>query len=211
MPPKEEYIEKTFKIVVVGDVGVGKSALICKYVKGVYTNMYRATIGVDFATKQVCDKNIVYNLQLWDIAGQERFGNMTRIYVREASAAVVVCDITRPQTYHNAVKWKNEVETHLGKSIPTILVINKNDLKDTIDPYSQGYPKDIVEFVEENGFAFYQEISVKLDMEKIENIFYRLIDIINADISSKVSKEEPSGTKKDVVALTPKAPKRCCY
>jgi len=220
---KENVIkqDKTYKIVVVGDICVGKSALICKYTKGIYTNMYRVTIGVDYGMKQVCikttegDKAIetTYNLQLWDIAGQERFGNMSRIYVRESAGAVIVSDITRPQTYQNAVKWKQQIEEHLGRSIPTVLVINKNDLKDTIDKYSEAYPPDIQEFVKDNGFAFYEEISVKNDMEKITNIFNTLIKHIDID---QENEKEKRGKIKTIDLDKPDKPqpqerRKCCY
>lgn len=130
---------------------------------------------------------MTYNVQLWDIAGQERFGNMTRIYLRDATAVIVVCDITRPQTYHSSVKWRAEILSILDKNIPMILVINKNDLKDTVDRHAN-YPPDIGLFAQENGFCFYREISVKNDESKINDIFDDFLEIIKRESPNETSK-----------------------
>jgi small GTP-binding protein len=116
------------KILVVGDVGCGKTSLIKRYVHGVFSMHYKATIGVDFALKVVTVDESLVRLQLWDIAGQERFGNMTSVYYREAAGACVVYDVTRPGTLDTALKWRDDIETKLGKPIPTLLLANKCDL-----------------------------------------------------------------------------------
>lgn len=74
----------------------------------------------------------IVRLQLWDIAGQERFGNMTRVYYKEALGAIVVYDVTRPQTFEGVTKWKNDIDTKValpgawgGGQIPVILLANK--------------------------------------------------------------------------------------
>ena len=87
---QEEYL---FKLLILGDVGTGKTAIIKRYVHGTFNANYKSTIGVDFALKVIQrDEHTSIRIQLWDIAGQERFGNMTRVYYREAKAAVVVFD-----------------------------------------------------------------------------------------------------------------------
>lgn len=75
-PTKKEHL---YKILVIGDLGTGKTSFIKRYVHKFFSNSYRATIGVDFALKVIpWDESTIVRLQLWDIAGQERFGNMTR-------------------------------------------------------------------------------------------------------------------------------------
>jgi GTPase SAR1 family protein len=64
------------------------------------------------------------NMQLWDIAGQERFGSMTRAYYRGASGAFVVYDVTRPATFQNAMKWKRDLDEN-GSCLPVVLLANK--------------------------------------------------------------------------------------
>ncbi|KAE8584056.1 hypothetical protein XENTR_v10020807 [Xenopus tropicalis] len=120
------------KVLVVGDLGVGKTSIIQRYVHNVFSQCYRATIGVDFALKIVnWDLNTMVRLQLWDIAGQERFGHMTRLYYREAVGALVVCDLGRVATVESVSRWKEDLDSKVclqnGNPIPVILLGNKCD------------------------------------------------------------------------------------
>lgn len=84
------------KILVIGEPGIGKTSLIRRYVDNVFDKNYTATLGVDFALKVVpWENNMQIQLQLWDIAGQERFSSMTRVYYKQATACVIIFDITR--------------------------------------------------------------------------------------------------------------------
>lgn len=146
--------ELLFKIIVVGDIAVGKTSLIKRYVHNIFTENYKSTIGVDFALKVLNIDNKNVRIQLWDIAGQERFGNMTRVYYKEAVGAVVVYDVTRESTLTSATKWKTDIDTKLtipgsDLPIPCILIGNKIDilpksnptLNETMDTYckDEGY------------------------------------------------------------------------
>ncbi|XP_063791708.1 ras-related protein Rab-38-like [Pseudophryne corroboree] len=128
--PKREFL---CKVLIVGDLGVGKTSIIQRYVHNIYSHCYRATIGVDFALKILnWEKDTVVRLQLWDIAGQERFGHMTRLYYREAAGAFVVCDLGRAATLHSVQRWKEDLDSKVslnnGNPIPMILIGNKCDL-----------------------------------------------------------------------------------
>eukprot|EP00163_Fabomonas_tropica_P016075 TRINITY_DN289_c0_g1_i2.p1 TRINITY_DN289_c0_g1~~TRINITY_DN289_c0_g1_i2.p1 ORF type:complete len:174 (+),score=40.71 TRINITY_DN289_c0_g1_i2:277-798(+) len=99
--------EELYKVLVVGDIGAGKTSIIKRYVHNMFSMHYKSTIGVDFALKVIqWDPKTIVRLQLWDIAGQERFGNMTRVYYKEAVGAMVVFDITRQTTFDAVLKWK---------------------------------------------------------------------------------------------------------
>ncbi|CAG00459.1 unnamed protein product, partial [Tetraodon nigroviridis] len=123
--------EHLFKVLVIGDLGVGKTSIIRRYVHQAYSNNYRATIGVDFAMKVLNWDSETVRLQLWDIAGQERFGNMTRVYYREAMGAFIVFDVTRHTTFEAVTKWKEDLDSKLmladGQSIAMVLLANKCD------------------------------------------------------------------------------------
>lgn len=127
--------ELLFKILVVGDFGVGKTAIIRRYTEGMFSANYKLTIGVDFAVKSIqWDEKTCISLQLWDIAGHERFGYMTRVYYKYAIAAIIVYDLTRPATFDSILKWlsdvKDKVTLHDGQPVPVILLANKCDIED---------------------------------------------------------------------------------
>jgi len=153
----EEYV---YKILVVGDLGCGKTSFIHRYVNHVFSNTYRATIGVDFALKTLkWDNKTSIRLQLWDIAGQERFGHMTRVYYKEAVGAMIVYDVTRDKTFQAVTKWKADIDDNLevdGVSIPVVLLANKIDLAE------EPLDKEMMEkFCRENKFIGWFETSAK--------------------------------------------------
>ncbi|KAK9889425.1 hypothetical protein WA026_004695 [Henosepilachna vigintioctopunctata] len=121
-----------YKILVIGDLATGKTSIIKRYVHRFFSQNYRATIGVDFALKVVnWDENTVIRLQLWDIAGQERYGNMTRVYFKEAVGAFIVFDCTRVNTFESVKNWKADLDSKVlladGSKIPCVLLANKCD------------------------------------------------------------------------------------
>ncbi|XP_054555566.1 ras-related protein Rab-38 isoform X3 [Talpa occidentalis] len=159
--PQKEHL---YKLLVIGDLGVGKTSIIKRYVHQNFSSHYRATIGVDFALKVLrWDPETVVRLQLWDIAGQERFGNMTRVYYREAMGAFIVFDVTRPATFEAVTKWKNDLDSKLslpnGKPVSVVLLANKCDQgKDVL--MNNGLKMD--QFCREHGFVGWFETSAKM-------------------------------------------------
>uniref|UniRef100_G3QAW2 Ras-related protein Rab n=1 Tax=Gasterosteus aculeatus TaxID=69293 RepID=G3QAW2_GASAC len=151
--------ELLFKVLVIGDLGVGKTSIIKRYVHQIFSQHYRATIGVDFALKVLqWDRDTVVRLQLWDIAGQERYGNMTRVYYREAVGALVVFDVTRASTFDAVLKWKEDLDSKVtlnpGRPVPAVLLANKSD------QLASQQPK-LDSFCRENGFVGWFETSAK--------------------------------------------------
>ncbi|XP_004444410.2 ras-related protein Rab-32 isoform X2 [Drosophila pseudoobscura] len=163
MTSTSEKREHLYKILVIGELGTGKTSFIKRYVHQFFSQNYRATIGVDFALKVLqWDGNTIVRLQLWDIAGQERFGNMTRVYYKEAVGAFIVFDVTRSGTFDCVSKWKEDLDSKVqlpdGSPIPCILLANKCDQE------KQGIitnPEKMDEYVRENGFAGWFETSAK--------------------------------------------------
>ncbi|EZA62025.1 ras-related protein Rab-38 [Ooceraea biroi] len=125
--------EHLFKLLVIGDYGVGKTALVRRYTEGKFSSNYKITIGADFAIKTLdWDPHTKINLQLWDIAGHERFGYMTRVYYKYAVAAALVFDISRAATFQSMKKWLNDLREKVtlpdGADIPIVLLANKCDV-----------------------------------------------------------------------------------
>uniref|UniRef100_A0A8C7FG21 Ras-related protein Rab n=1 Tax=Oncorhynchus kisutch TaxID=8019 RepID=A0A8C7FG21_ONCKI len=161
--PYNNYKEHLYKILVIGDLGVGKTSIIKRYVHQNFSPNYRATIGVDFALKVLNWDQETVRLQLWDIAGQERFGNMTRVYYREAMGAFIVFDMTRPSSFEAVTKWKEDLDSKLtlanGKNVAAVLLANKCDQgRDVLT--NNGIQME--KFCQENGFVGWYETSAKV-------------------------------------------------
>lgn len=107
---KNQPIEQ-YKVLVVGNAKCGKTSVIQRYANGVFDEKYKTTIGADFVRKETkTEDGSKVRLQLWDIAGQDRFARLTRLYFRRAKGAIVVCDVTREGTFEAAGKWKQELD-----------------------------------------------------------------------------------------------------
>lgn len=109
------------------------NSIIKRYTEGVFNPKYKLTIGVDFAVKTVdWDPETRISLQLWDVAGHERYGSMTRVYYKYAIAAVIVFDLSRPVTFEAVRKWRQDLNSKVtlsnGEPIPALLLGNKCDL-----------------------------------------------------------------------------------
>eukprot|EP00732_Lithocolla_globosa_P006611 Lithocolla_globosa_v1_NODE_7787_length_900_cov_13.649704.p1 type:complete len:212 gc:universal NODE_7787_length_900_cov_13.649704:123-758(+) len=145
--------KQAHKVLLIGDVGTGKTSLMKRYCHNIFTDTYKATIGVDFGPKQLSFGEDWLNMHLWDIAGQERFGNMSRVYYKEATGAFVVVDCTRASTIDGALKWKKDVDSKVvlnnGNPIPVVLLINKCDL---VEEFHEEKKRQIDLFCEKNGF-----------------------------------------------------------
>jgi len=118
-----------FKILLVGNSGVGKSSILNQFVDKVYHDEYISTIGVDFKihTLKIDDKTV--KLQVWDTAGQERFRTITNSYYRGAHGILLVYDITDRQSFLDISNWQKEIEHHAKSNVIRVLIGNKCDLK----------------------------------------------------------------------------------
>eukprot|EP00455_Lapot_gusevi_P022603 TRINITY_DN2354_c0_g1_i2.p1 TRINITY_DN2354_c0_g1~~TRINITY_DN2354_c0_g1_i2.p1 ORF type:complete len:217 (-),score=24.53 TRINITY_DN2354_c0_g1_i2:79-729(-) len=118
-----------FKLVLVGDSGVGKSNLLARFTKNEFDSSIKSTIGVEFASRTVNVGNRPIKIQIWDTAGQERFRAITSSYYRGAVGALVVYDITKPKTFQNITKWLDELNNHADPATVIMVVGNKADLE----------------------------------------------------------------------------------
>ncbi|KAJ1457306.1 putative RAB6 protein [Pelagophyceae sp. CCMP2097] len=119
-----------YKLVFLGDQGVGKTCLINRFVYDTFDKNYQATIGIDFLSKTMYLEDRTVRLQLWDTAGQERFRSLIPSYIRDSSCAVVVYDTTNRSSYLNTAKWIDDVRAERGADVVIVLVANKTDLAD---------------------------------------------------------------------------------
>ena len=118
-----------FKVLLIGNSGVGKSSLLVRFADDVFTDNFMPTIGVDFKIKTLMVDDKSAKLQIWDTAGQERFKTITSSYFKGAHGVLVTYDITDRESFNAIQKWMGEVEKHASDSIACILVGNKCDLE----------------------------------------------------------------------------------
>ena len=123
-----EYYDYLFKLLLIGDSGVGKSCLLLRFADDAYTESYISTIGVDFKIRTIEVDGKTVKLQMWDTAGQERFRTITSSYYRGAHGIVVVYDITDAKSFENVGTWLKEIDRYGSDCVTRLLAGNKCDL-----------------------------------------------------------------------------------
>eukprot|EP01114_Cavostelium_apophysatum_P020329 TRINITY_DN6787_c0_g1_i1.p1 TRINITY_DN6787_c0_g1~~TRINITY_DN6787_c0_g1_i1.p1 ORF type:complete len:1084 (-),score=265.41 TRINITY_DN6787_c0_g1_i1:21-3155(-) len=129
MASYDDHYDYLFKLVLVGNSGVGKSALLARFTRDTFDPSHRSTIGVEFATKTIEVEGKKIKLQIWDTAGQERFRAITSAYYRGSAGVLIVFDLTSRESFHGAKRWLDEVAQHTEKHCERILIGNKSDLE----------------------------------------------------------------------------------
>ncbi|KAK3589749.1 hypothetical protein CHS0354_021075 [Potamilus streckersoni] len=122
------------KVVLVGDLGVGKTSIATRFVKGTFTPQYITTVGGSFLCKEVQMPDYTIVFHIWDTAGQERFRSLVPMYLRGAKAALVVYDVTNSESFKIANMWLKELHQHCTEDIKMVLVAAKCDLPSAVDP-----------------------------------------------------------------------------
>lgn len=166
---KPEHTDRTYKIVICGDAGVGKSCIFQRFLDNTYVP-FGATIGVDFRTKYLLHNPTQELLQIncWDTAGQEKFKSIVRTYFRGAHGIMLVFDITNSHSFTNIEKWIEESKNN-APTVSMILVGNKAESKERVVSFAEASA-----YAEKVGIP-YIETSAKTGLD-VDNAFYLLID-----------------------------------
>jgi len=174
-----------FKLLLIGDSGVGKSCLLLRFADDTYTDSYISTIGVDFKIRTVDLDTKTIKLQIWDTAGQERFRTITSSYYRGAHGIIIVYDITDKESFDNVRQWLFEIDRYASENVCKLLVGNKSDLSN----------KRAVEYDAAKAFADeltipFLETSAK-NATNVEQAFLTMA----AQIKNKMQSQPPPNTR----------------
>ena len=174
----EEY-DLMFKILLLGDSGVGKSSLLLRYTKHEFNVDMRSTIGVEFALKYLKIDNFQLKVQIWDTAGMERYRSITSAYYKGAKGVIIVYDICREKSFEDVDKWIEDFKSKADEDAVILLIGNKNDLDD-----KREVNKEEAELkAQKNKFAF-METSAK-DNNNVDKAFETLFKEIVKNYKDK--------------------------
>ncbi|XP_072381188.1 ras-related protein Rab-34 [Diabrotica undecimpunctata] len=190
------------KIIVIGDVSVGKTCLVNRFCKKIFDGNYKATIGVDFEVENFLILNVPFALQIWDTAGQERFKSIAQSYYRGANAVVIVFDLTKPDTLHNCHTWLMEASQTFSAKPPYLFVVGTK--RDLVKTYAYMNIEECAIRVATKLNAEYWAISSKTG-KNVDNLFRRIAaltfqECVRRDLEGKRFKEIGN----NIVALQPK-------
>lgn len=162
------YNNLNAKLVLLGDMGAGKSSLVLRFVKGQFLEFQESTIGAAFFSQTVSVDNLTVKFEIWDTAGQERYHSLAPMYYRGAAAAIIVYDITSTDSFARAKKWVQELQKQGNTSMVMTLAGNKSDLDDKRKVTAE----EARTYAEENGL-FFMETSAKT-AANVNEIFYEI-------------------------------------
>lgn len=191
MNPEYDYL---FKLLLIGDSGVGKSCLLLRFADDTYTESYISTIGVDFKIRTIDLDGKTIKLQIWDTAGQERFRTITSSYYRGAHGIIVVYDVTDFESFNNVKSWLHEIDRYACENVNKLLVGNKCDLEKS----RKVEFKQAQEFADSLGIEFL-ETSAK-NSTNVEHAFQKMAHQIkqrmkSQPVDNKVPRKNLKGTK----------------
>ncbi|KAG5271706.1 hypothetical protein AALO_G00183080 [Alosa alosa] len=175
----DEAYNFVFKVVLIGESGVGKSNLLSRFTKNEFNHDSRTTIGVEFSTRTVQLNGLTIKAQIWDTAGLERYRAITSAYYRGAVGALLVYDISKHLTYESAVRWLKELYDHADPHIVVMLVGNKSDLASVRSVPTE----DAKGFAEKNGLLFMETSA--LESTNVEVAFNNVLTEIHKKVSSR--------------------------
>lgn len=125
----QETYDYMFKVLLLGDAGVGKTSLMWRFSDDVFNHTYISTIGIDFKLRTIDVQGQKVRLQVWDTAGQERFHAISVSYYRTAAGIMLVYDITRRRSFENIAKWLRKIDEHAKEDVIKLLIGNKCDME----------------------------------------------------------------------------------
>ena len=157
--PLQEQLTKGVKIVVLGEMGTGKTSILHRWITNEFAHQ-NSTVGCAFSTKSVTFKSKIIRYEIWDAAGQERYRSLSSVYYRNAIVALLVYDVTRYETFNAVTDWVNELKANTSNNIMILIVGNKADLanekqvdQEMVDHFIETANSNIIGFVESSALT----------------------------------------------------------
>ena len=184
-----DLYEHLFKVILIGDWGVGKSNIILRITQDAFDAESRTTIGVEFSQKVLEFNKKKTIVQIWDTAGQDRYKAITSAYYRAAVAAILVYDVTKRASFENLNSWASEIQMNTTHDVKVMLLANKIDLAGE----RQVSKEEGKEFAKRKGFLF-QEVSA-LSGEGIHESFLKMVKTVYKSIAHPLMESKRSTSK----------------
>jgi Ras-related protein Rab-5C len=185
-----------FKLVLLGDTAVGKSCLVVRFVRDEFFEFQEPTIGAAFLTQTVALDDATVKFEIWDTAGQERYRSLAPMYYRGAAAAIIVYDITNPDSFAGAKSWVKELQRRGDPNVVIALAGNKADLES----------RRKVQFEEANAYAAENGIlHLETSAKNANNVKPLFVEIAN-----KLPKNPPQPEREAFPILPSKQEKKGC-
>ena len=209
---EDDSYDLLYKIIIVGDTCVGKSNILSRYIKNVFREDSKSTVGVELGNKLLKVKGTNTKLQIWDTAGQERYRSITSSYYKGSHGCFIVYDITNEQSFENVEKWFEQVQKEGSKDVSIILVGNKCDLENERKvPKEKGEEKAKllnIPFFETSALS---NIKIEDIFTVIaENIYERTGGVKNEDDDDDIEIINENEKPVNLAAQQPQEKKSCC-
>ncbi|CAG9317470.1 unnamed protein product [Blepharisma stoltei] len=200
--------ELLFRVIIVGDTGVGKSCVLLRFSENIFKEQHNVTIGVEFGTKTVRINDQPIKLQIWDTAGQESFRSITRSFYRRADGVLLVYDTTAKHTFENCEYWLDEIRQNASADVVLYLVANQVDLIDS------GEAREVTteegrKFAERHQLAGFKETSAKSGLN-VEETFMDFTRVLYERWKDRKEIEPAPQPKIELRATKLKKKKKCC-
>ena len=206
---KEKKLDISFKIIIIGDCGVGKSSLSLRATKNEFIESYKATIAFEFYIFNIKINNLNINLQIWDTCGQEEYRSLITSFYKNSSLAIIVYAIDNIISFNNVDSWIKDLKQYSNPNIKIILIGNKNDLNDKRQiEFEKGN-----QFAKDYNFDLFFETSAKSGLN-VQNILIDAAKILYLEYMNYVNFKSNISDKNNIVFVKKnnedQRKKKCC-
>ena len=201
-----------FKVILIGDPGVGKTSILSRFVTNEFQSVYTSTIGVEFKTKDIYINNTTCaSFKIWDTCGQEKFRAITRQYFKDAHGVILVYDVSNENSFRGLNVWLNEIRNNANMEVTIILVGNKIDILDR--KISQ---KEANEYALKNGLLYVETsskegINIDTPFENLANdIIKKIKENLDSDYNESVEQKLRKINERNAIERKREKEVKCC-